>query len=383
MWEKGIPHNPTYAYNYYIYIRDEKKKKGDLIMTITVNTNLASLTIQRNLTKATNGMNTAMERMSTGYRINKASDDAAGMAVSTKMQAQISGISVAESNASMGISVLQTQEGILDIVNGYLQRIRDLTEQAANGTYATDSLYAIRTEVEQRMNEINRLCEVTEFNGIALLSGEGPAADDGINLQVGMNSTTNDIITLDKDIFASSKCSAILGLAATNANPPGNIDLTSSAAATTDNIYEATTASSNVVYCKSALTAAMVKHQSIDGTAGGLTIAGTGAISISQLCDAVYDNDNAAREFLNYVDGAIANITGRVTNIGAYTNRVNSAISALDVINQNLESANSSIQDADIAVESSNFLKYQILQQSAATLLTTANQSPSIALNLI
>jgi len=351
-------------------------------MAITVNTNLASLTIQRNLTNATNGLNTAMERMSTGYRINKAADDAAGLAVSTKMQAQISGISVAESNASMGISVLQTQEGILDIVNGYLQRIRDLTEQAANGTYATDSLYAIRTEVEQRMNEINRLCEVTEFNGIALLSGDGPAAADGINLQVGMNSTTNDIITLDKDIFASSKCSAILGLTATNGNPPGNIDLTSSAAATTDNIYEATTASSNVVYCKSALTAAMVKHGSVDGTAGGLTIAGTG-MTISGLCDAVYDNDNAAREFLDYVDGAIANITNRVTNIGAYTNRVESAMSALDVINQNLESANSSIIDADIATESSNYLKYQILQQSAASLLTTANQAPSIALNLI
>ena len=352
-------------------------------MAITVNTNLASLTIQRNLTNATNGMNTAMERMSTGFKINKAADDAAGMAVSTKMQAQISGISVAESNASMGISVLQTQEGILDIVNGYLQRVRDLTEQAANGTYATDSLKAIRTEVEQRMNEINRLCEVTTFNGIELLSGEGSAAANGINLQVGMNSTQNDVITLDKDIFGSAKCTAILGLTATNATPPGNIELDSTTAADADHKYEATTASSNVVYCKSALTAAMVKHGSVDGSGGSLTIAGTGVMSISDLCDAVYDNDNAAREFLDFVDDAILNITGRVTNIGAYTNRVNSAISALDVINQNLTSANSSIIDADVATESSNFLKYQILQQSAATLLTTANQSPSIALNLI
>jgi len=352
-------------------------------MAITINTNLASLTIQRNLTAATNGLNTAMERMSTGYKINSAADDAAGMAVSTKMTAQISGISVAESNASMGISVLNTQEGILDIVNGYLQRIRDLTEQAANGTYATDSLNAIRTEVEQRMNEINRLCEVTEFNGIELLSGQGPAADHGINLQVGMNSTANDIITLDKEIFDSAKCTAILELTASNGTPAGNIDITAATTEDAVNKYEATTSGSNVIYCKSAITAAMVNNGDVDGTASSLTIAGTGYMTIEKLCDAVYSGDDAAREFLDYIDDAIENITGRVTNIGAYTNRVNSAISALDVINQNLEAANSSIVDADVAVESSNYLKYQILQQSAATLLTTANQSPSIALNLI
>jgi len=349
-------------------------------MTITVNTNLASLTIQRNLTSATNGLNTAMERMSTGYRINSAADDAAGMAVSTKMVAQLSGISVAESNASMGISVLQTQEGILNIVNGYLQRIRDLTEQAANGTYATDSLKAIRTEVEQRMNEINRLCEVTTFNGIELLSGVGSAADHGINLQVGMNSTNNDIITLDKDIFASAKCTTILALTASNGTPPGNINIDSSGTESDVYKYKATISGSDV-FCKSALTAAMVNDGDIGGSAGSLTI--STPITISQLCDAVYSGDNAAREFLDYIDCAIENVTGRVTNIGAYTNRVDSAISALDVINQNLTSANSSIVDADVATESSNFLKYQILQQSAATLLTTANQSPSIALNLI
>jgi len=347
-------------------------------MAITINTNLASLTIQRNLTAATNGLNTAMERMSTGYKINSAADDAAGMAVSTKMTAQIGGIAVAESNATMGISVLDTQEGILDIVNSYFQRIRDLTEQAANGTYASDSLLAIKTEVEQRMNEINRLCNVINFNGIDLLSGEGPAAEDGINLQVGMNSTENDLITLSKDIFASAKCTAMLGFKSTTDG--GSINLNSGA--TQENEFQyAGTVGATVVYFESATTAELANAGKLTGSAGSVTI--NGDLTITDVCNAVYSNDNSARGFLDYVDAAIANVTDRVTNIGAYINRVNSAVDALDVINENLVSANSSIVDADIATESSNYLKYQILQQSAATLLTTANQTPSIALNLL
>ena len=347
-------------------------------MAITVNTNLASLTIQRNLTAATHGLNTAMERMSTGYKINSAADDAAGMAVSTKMTAQISGITVAESNATMGISVLDTQEGILDIVNSYLQRIRDLTEQAANGTYATDSLLAIKTEVEQRMNEINRLCSVTHFNGIDLLSGEGSAAENGINLQVGMNSTADDVITLNKEIFADSKCTALMGLK--SADDGGNVNLNSSATQVNEFKY-AGTVGATVVYFESATTAELANAGKLTGSAGSVTI--NGELTISDICDAVYSNDSSARAFLDYIDAGIANVTDRVTNIGAYINRVNSAIDALDVINENLVSANSSIVDADIATESSSYLKYQILQQSAATLLTTANQTPSIALNLL
>ena len=123
--------------------------------SITINTNLASLTAQRNLSQATTGMNTAMERLSTGYRINSGKDDAAGSAVSTRMEAQISGYDVAESNATMGLSLLDTAEGVLGIVGDYLQRIRDLTEEAANGTYSTDSINAIKSEIEARWDEID------------------------------------------------------------------------------------------------------------------------------------------------------------------------------------------------------------------------------------
>ncbi len=152
-------------------------------------------------------MNTAMERLTTGFRINSGKDDAAGSAVSTLMEAQISAYDVAEANASMGLSLLDTAEGVLDIVNGYLQRIRDLTEQAANGTYGTASMKAIRTEVEQRMLEINRLCEVIDFNGIQLLDGTSIAvtAETGINLQVSNNAGESNVINLKYTLFESAK----------------------------------------------------------------------------------------------------------------------------------------------------------------------------------
>ena len=132
--------------------------------SITINTNLSSLNCQKYLTRATRGMNTAMERLSTGFRINSAADDAAGYAVSAGMEAKISGYDIIEMNSQMGLDMLTTQEGVLDIIGSYLQRIRDLTMQAANGTYGSASLNALNLEVTQRMDEINRLCNITDFN---------------------------------------------------------------------------------------------------------------------------------------------------------------------------------------------------------------------------
>ena len=352
-------------------------------MALTVNTNLASLTVQRNLSAATKGLNTAMNRMSTGYKINSAADDAAGYAVASKMRSKLNGYEVAESNGQMATSLLTTEEGVLEIMNNYLSRIRDLTEQAANGTYATDSLFAIRTEVVQRMSEINRLVEVTDFNGLSLINGTGSAAEHGINIQIGLNSDTNNVILLDKELFANAGCTSIMGFSAAGAGLTGNIDLSSSATQTDACPYGATVDGTDV-YFKSALTAEFAKNGLLTGTAGNISILdSSGTISIEDVCDAVYSNDNAAREFLNYIDAGVQNITDRITRIGAYQNRITSAIDALSVQGENLIEAHSSIVDADIATESSNYMKYQILQQSAATLLTTANQTPSIALNLI
>ena len=134
-------------------------------MAITVNTNMASFTAQKALNSATSKMNTAMERMSTGLRINSSKDDAAGMAVSTKLDYKVSSLNVAKDNAQMGASMLDTTEGVLDVIKTNLVRVRDLTEQAANGTYGSDALAAIQTEVSARLTEITRVAESSEFNG--------------------------------------------------------------------------------------------------------------------------------------------------------------------------------------------------------------------------
>ena len=369
--------------------------------TITINTNLASLTCQSYLRDATKGMNTAMERLSTGFRINSAADDAAGYAVSAGMEAKINGYDIIETNAQMGLDMLTTQEGVLDIINDYLQRIRDLTMQAANGTYGSASLDAIATEVVQRMDEINRLCQITDFNDTYLLDG---SRTTDINLQVGLYSDARCVIKMDAFLFASAESTVIFGfgsagITGADGNPQGFMDLTAKAAEDEANgyIYRARKLDSNGQpvldtdgniqyqdgYYKSALAAALAENGDITyGGGTSATIVG-GALSIEAMCNAIYRNDNSAREFIDQIDVAIDNISLRSTKIGAYMNRLDSAIESTDVQRENLVEANSTIKDADVATESSNYIKYQILQQSTATLLATANQMPSIALNLI
>ncbi|MBE7711124.1 MAG: hypothetical protein E7Z92_03180 [Cyanobacteria bacterium SIG31] len=368
--------------------------------SITINTNLASLTAQRNLSAATSSMNTAMERLTTGYRINSGKDDAAGSAVSRLMEAQISAYDVAESNTTMGLSLLDTAEGVLDIVGSYVQRIRDLTEQAANGTYGTASMQAIRTEVQQRMLEINRLCSVIDFNGIQLLDGTSTAARTkaGINLQVGNNAGGANVINLDYSLFESAKFSALIIF--------GNARNETGYGKNTDNIttwYKRSNPNETTKALEARITGAAAGVKGDDGkTLYKYTVedgyksilkstydcnndgkAIQNASCITAICDAVYTDDATAREFLYFLDDAIENISARSALIGAYMNRVESAVDAIGVQKENIVSANSSIKDADVATESSNYIKYQILQQSAATLLSTANQQPQIALNLI
>ena len=364
--------------------------------SITINTNLASLTAQKNLSSATTGMNKAMERLSTVYKINSGADDAAGSSVSTLMEAQISGYDVAESNASMGLSLLDTAEGVLDIVADYLQRIRDLTEQAANGTYGTSSMNAIRTEVQQRMQEINRLCQVIDFNGIQLLDGTSSAclSGAGVNIQVSNNSGRENIINLESKLFDSAMCSALFGTLGNSDNwylrgetiNKDACDIDYPAPALYARIKgEAVTLTNGTKYDysdKNRYGEAIADRQYDEYNKGkNFLTSNTGCITA--ICDAVYTDDATAREFLQFIDDAIKNVSDRTTLIGAYMNRVESAVDAIGVQKEKIVSANSSIKDADVATESSNFIKYQILQQSTATLLSTANQTPSIALNLI
>lgn len=283
-------------------------------MALTINTNLGSLIVQKNLDSATKSLNQAIERMTTGYKINSARDDAAGYAVATKMETTLGSISVAQDNVAIGSSMLSTLESNNDLLLTHYQRIRDLTEEAANGTYGSDSIDAIKAEVTARMAEIDRIAASAEFNGVKLMNG---SKTGGVVLQVGVDSTANSRLTLDATLFADSKSAT----------------LTQVADATFLGYY----------------------------TAGG-TNYGTA---------------------LNAIDKALDTLTTRQTAIGAMQNRLDSASDALDVQYSNVTSSLSTIKDADVATESSAYIKAQILQQASASLLATANQTPSIALNLI
>ena len=370
--------------------------------TLTINTNLSSLIAQKYLRSATSGMNAAMEKLSTGFRINSGKDDAAGYSVVEGMQAKINGYDIIETNASMGLDMLTTQEGVLDILNEYLQRIRDLTMQAANGTYGSASLNAIRIEVEQRMDEINRLCTITDFNDTYLLDG---SRTEDINLQVGLYSNQRCVIKMDAFLFASAKSTTILGFASkynTNrpSDQPGYVDLRTSDTKSDLYAYRARVvdsagqpvldASGNIQYqdgyYASALAAALAESGDVIYAAGAtsaMIAGGSKTFTIEEMCKAIYRNDNSARAFIDNIDLAIGNVSLRITKVGAYMNRLDSAIDATDIQRQNLTQSISTLKDADVAKESSNYIKYQILQQSAATLLATANQQPQIALNLL
>ena len=147
------------------------------MMSLTINTNLSSLMVQLSLKKSTLDLNRALEQMTTGYRINSAKNDAAGYAVATKMDIDLSSYRVAQNNANLGLSLLNTAESSLDIVTTHLQRIRDLAEQAANGTYGQDSIDAIQMEIDQRTEEITRVMVSTEYNGIKLFQ-DAPVDND-------------------------------------------------------------------------------------------------------------------------------------------------------------------------------------------------------------
>ncbi len=281
-------------------------------MALTINTNLSSLIVQSNLNSATTTLNQAIERMTTGYRINHAKDDAAGYSIAADWNTKLSSLDIASQNTSMGIDLLTTAEENYALITSHLQRVRDLTEQAANGTYGSDSLKAINAEIIARLEEIDRIASNAEFNGIPLMSED---ADD-VTLQVGLYADPNSQITLSADLFGAAVTSVLLG---------------------------------------------------------------KGIADFAEDCTTM---DTAAAQ-LTAIDKAITDISDRVTDIGAAQNRLESAATSIEVQSENLTSSLSTIRDADIAEVSSTFIQAQILQQASATLLATANQTPSIALSLV
>ena len=326
-------------------------------MTLTINTNIASIVAERNLNNATNSLNRSLERLSTGYKINHASDNAAGYSIADMWTTQIGSLDIASANASTGADLLQTAEQTYGLLTEHLQRIRDLTVQAANGTYGSASLKAIQSEVEARLQEISRISANAEFNGIKLMAydhdGDGTGVTSaGLNLQVGLYANDDSIINLACDLFKDASVSGLFSASSMT----GFADIIAKANGGTAPSSYNSVAGYNAIACACA----------------GLKMSGTSMV--------IGDN---SKQMIGFIDNAIEEISNRVTKIGSAQNRVDSALSGIDVQSQNIVSSLSTLRDTDVADESSKYIQAQILQQASATLLATANQTPSIALNLI
>ncbi|QJT81338.1 flagellin [Kosakonia sp. MUSA4] len=297
-----------------------------------INTNTLSLTTQNNLTKSQASLGTAIERLSSGLRINSAKDDAAGQAIANRFTSNINGLTVAARNANDGISLSQTAEGALSEINNNLQRIRDLTVQAQNSSNSASDIDSIQAEVNQRMEEINRVTTQTDFNGIKVLNtGSGSSS---YNFQVGA-----------KD------------------NETISISLSSS---DSYNLYNATGATFQTT------------GQTINGTARATAAEGFDVLSGTVTSGGTVDGSPLAD-----IDAAIKAVDSQRSLLGASQNRFESTITNLNNTVSNLTSARSRIQDSDYATEVSNMSRAQILQQAGSSVLAQANQVPQTMLSLL
>ncbi len=526
---------------------------------INLNTNLGALIVQSNLKTSTNGLNIAIERMTTGFKINHAKDNAAGYSIATKLSSQLSSYDVALDNASMGLDMLTTAQDSLDLITSHYQRMRDLAEQAANGTYGADSLKAIQSEIDARKAEIERIVANTEYNGIKFFAQETEPevtideskrvinqttftqgetyfvtnSDDLVKLQDLVNSgvdttdvtfeltsnidmkginfrgigtaggdvdapdetklfkgdfkgnnhvisnltinTTEDYVGLfggvmygsidsvgleNCDISGGGMVGGLAGaivqdVSITNSYATGSVtgdDYVGGLAGIVDdssitNSY-ATGSVTGDTYVGGLLGSTTINSSTLNGyydtqktgqtvgvgdgtyngTVTGVTTAeleelikngtlpqynyggGTGGgvlggsyevtlqvgINSDKSSSITVDvgigkidlnidvtTPDGARNALTKLDEYIKNINEKQTQLGSAYNRLESVIESIGVSIDNLTSTRSTIRDADIAEESSAYIRYQILQQAATTLMATANQTPSIALQLL
>ena len=287
-----------------------------------VNTNVNATVAQNALVRNERQMNTAMERLSTGQRINGAKDDAAGLAISSRMTSQIKGLEMGVRNANDAISMIQTADGALVEVSNMLQRMRELALQSANGTTTESDPNYLNTEYQNLQAEIERIADATQFNGKTILHGDADAAGDStVKFQVGANG--GQTIEVDFGDISASGQATFTALSA-GANTGGFI--------------------------------------SAQTTASAITTASTAVVKI---------------------DSAITTVNSQRATFGAAVNQLTYAIDNLSSVKVNAEASRSRILDTDYATQTSELARTQIIQQAGTAMLAQANQLPQTVLSLL
>ncbi len=400
-------------------------------MPQTINTNVSSLTAQRNLNQSQSSLATSMQRLSSGLRVNSAKDDAAGLAIAERMNTQIRGLNVAARNANDGISLSQTAEGSLGKVGDMLQRMRELAVQSSNATNSSDDRKALQAEVGQLRDEIDRVAKTTNFNGSKLLDGSFSAA----TFQVGANSGENITMAALTNSTAAGLSKISYGTAQTTAVTQGEVssfdaDVASGtlkitvgtteyslgemkAARSAEERLGQTVEAINRATADTGVTAFLTKDettgayqmevrsskvdasgQALAVTSAGFTTATTGVTSggfdvtaggtsKSGITDLSIETSEDSWLAIKQIDDAIKQVNGTRATLGAAQSRFESAVSSIMIQSENTSAARGRIVDADFAQETANMSRAQILQQAGTAMVSQANQSSQGVLSLL
>ena len=378
----------------------------------TINTNVMSMTAQRNLGTTSSSLATSMQRLSSGLRVNSAKDDAAGLAISERMNAQVRGLSVAARNANDGISLAQTAEGALGKVGDMLQRMRELAVQSANASNNASDRTALQAEVTQLRSEIDRVAKTTSFNGTKLLDGTFANATFQVGANAGEGIAIDSIVSADSATLGDTSLITSVGTITTTAGANAAIDAgtlsvkgvdlgpiaaATSAAQRTTQVIDAINARSSdtgvfarATYTAGAVTGFEVFSEDAIAVAdfGGFTAAATGTVAVgaaasSQLEDINVNSFGDAQKALKVIDAAINSINSSRADLGALQSRFENAVANIQITGENVAAARGRIVDADFAKETSNLSRAQILQQAGTAMVAQANQAQQGVLSLL
>ncbi|MES3009253.1 MAG: flagellin [Pseudomonadota bacterium] len=376
-------------------------------MPSVINTNLASLNTQRNLNSSQSALATSIQRLSTGMRVNSARDDAAGLAIAERMNAQVRGLNVAARNANDGVSLAQTAEGSLGKIGDMVQRIRELAVQSSNATNSADDRASLQSEVSQLKEEIDRVATTTNFNGTKLLDGSFTSAKFQVGSNAGESITVASITNAQLagmgvvNRASTQSSTAITTLTATSL---GDLTINGtdigvlSAAGTTQERQAQVVDAINRISSTTGVGAFFDSQNNVIALTSASTITLTGAAGASvgfvaaDSATAAASANMASLDISSYggaqlaiqqADAAQKQISTARAGLGAVQSRFDNAIANIQINSENTTAARSRIMDTDFASETASLTRAQILQQAGTAMLSQANQLPQQVLSLL
>ncbi|MEZ8195223.1 flagellin [Vibrio cortegadensis] len=376
-------------------------------MAVNVNTNVSAMTAQRHLNNANSAQQTSMERLSSGFKINSAKDDAAGLQISNRLNVQSRGLDVAVRNANDGISIAQTAEGAMNETTNILQRMRDLSLQSSNGSNSKAERVAIQEEVTALNDELNRIAETTSFGGNKLLNGTHGTksfqigADNGEAVMLTLRDMRSDNVKMggtgyqageakDKDWAVKSDANDLTIKLTDTAGQEQEININAKAG---DDIEElATYINGQTDLVKASVTedGALQMFAGSNKVSGEVEFSGglAGELDMQAGRKETVDSIDVrtvggSQESVAVIDAALKYVDSHRAELGAFQNRFEHAINNLDNINENVNASKSRIKDTDFAKETTQMTKTQILGQASSSILAQAKQAPNSALSLL